>query len=97
MYNSVQKSKMVKGRSNNAILAACIYIACNNESVPRTFKEICAVSNSSKKDIARCFKMIKSEVETNYTSTTPTDLIVIAEYFGKFKIIYFVYLIEPIL
>jgi hypothetical protein len=44
--------------------------------VPRTFKEICAVSNSSKKDIGRCFKIIKSEVETNYNSTTPIDLIV---------------------
>lgn len=44
--------------------------------MPRTFKEICAVSNSSKKDIGRCFKTIKKEVDTNYNTTTPADLIV---------------------
>jgi transcription initiation factor TFIIB len=67
---------VIRGRSTISILAACLYIACNNESVPRTFKEICAVSSSSKKEIARCFKMIKQEVETHYTSASPTDLIV---------------------
>jgi len=75
IYYKVHKNKLVKGRNNQAIIAACMYIACNNEAVPRTFKEICAVSNSSKKDIGRCFKIIKNEVETNYNSTTPADLI----------------------
>jgi transcription initiation factor TFIIB len=75
IYYTIHKNKLIKGRSNDAVIAACMYIACNNESVPRTFKEICAVSNSSKRDIGRCFKIIKKEVETNYNSTTPADLI----------------------
>lgn len=75
IYYTVHKNKIVKGRNNQAVIAACMYIACNNESVPRTFKEICAVSSSSKKDIGRCFKIIRNEVETNYNSTTPSDLI----------------------
>ena len=60
----------------NRINSVFLLLACNNESVPRTFKEICAVSNSSKRDIGRVFKIIKKEVETNYNSTTPADLIV---------------------
>ncbi len=78
IFQNVQKNKLGKGRSTNAILAACLYIACNNESVPRTFKEICAVSSSTKKDIARCFKLIKNEVGTQSgaVSATPADLIV---------------------
>ena len=36
---------------------ACLYIACRQEGVPRTFKEIVAVSTVSKKEIGRCFKV----------------------------------------
>lgn len=58
-------------------MALFLILACNNESVPRTFKEICAVSNSSKKEIGRWFKAIKKHIDSsNYTTTSPTDLIV---------------------
>ena len=30
--------KSLKGRSNDAIASACLYIACRQEGVPRTFK-----------------------------------------------------------
>ena len=44
--------KPVGGRSNDAVYAACLYMACRQERVPRTFKEICAVSTVSKKRLA---------------------------------------------
>ena len=37
-FKEVYESKSLKGRSNDAIAAACLYIACRQESVPRTFK-----------------------------------------------------------
>ena len=43
-YNLISEKK---GRSNEAIAAACLYIACRQEGVPRTFKEIVAVSSVS--------------------------------------------------
>ena len=90
----------MRGRSNEAIAAACLYIACRflssaislgslwdltenkscwvlaqsfssimtvsrQEGVPRTFKEIVAVSTVNKRDIGRCFKIIlKSHEDT---------------------------------
>lgn len=30
--------KTLKGRSNDAIASSCVYIACRQEGVPRTFK-----------------------------------------------------------
>ena len=33
--------KPVSGRSNEAVYAACLYMACRQERVPRTFKESC--------------------------------------------------------
>lgn len=34
----VHDGKNLKGRSNDAIASACLYIACRQEGVPRTFK-----------------------------------------------------------
>ena len=39
-FKEVYESKSLKGRSNDAIAAACLYIACRQDSVPRTFKVV---------------------------------------------------------
>jgi len=38
LFKQVHVSKTLKGRSNDAIGSACLYIACRQEGVPRTFK-----------------------------------------------------------
>ena len=58
LFKKVHDGKNLRGRSNDAISSACLYIACRQEGVPRTFKEIVAVSTVSKKEIGRCFKLI---------------------------------------
>ncbi|PIK46502.1 putative transcription initiation factor IIB [Apostichopus japonicus] len=65
LFKKVNDQKNLRGRSYNAIAAACLYIACRQEGVPRTFKEICAVCSVSKKEIGRCFKLILRALETN--------------------------------
>ena len=61
----VHDGRNLRGRSNDAIASACLYIACRQEGVPRTFKEIVAVSTVSKKEIGRCFKLILKSHDTN--------------------------------
>lgn len=39
-------------------------MACRQEQVPRTFKEICAACQVSKKEIGRVFKLILKNVDT---------------------------------
>ncbi|CAF0872800.1 unnamed protein product [Adineta steineri] len=59
LFKQCYENKCVRGRSQDAIVATCIYIACRQEGAQRTIKEICAISTSaSKKDIGRCFKQI---------------------------------------
>ena len=59
-----------------------MFIACRQQSVPRTFKEISAVtSNCTIKEIGRCYKIIrKTLVSSNATSgisaSSSSDLIV---------------------
>lgn len=73
MFKQVHDGKTLKGRSNDAIASACLYIACRKEGVPRTFKEICAVSKVSKKEIGKCFKLILKAHETCVELITSGD------------------------
>lgn len=73
LFKQVYESKSLRGRSNDAISAACLYIACRQEGVPRTFKEICAISRISKKEISRSFKLIIKNLETNVDVITSGD------------------------
>lgn len=59
LFKQCYENKCVRGRSQDAVVATCIYIACRQEGAQRTIKEICAISSTaSKKDIGRCFKQI---------------------------------------
>jgi len=73
LFKQVHDGKSLKGRSTDATSAACLYIACRQEGVPRTFKEICAVSKVSKKEIGRCFKLILKALETSVDVITTGD------------------------
>eukprot|EP00092_Neocalanus_flemingeri_P073810 GFUD01091169.1.p1 GENE.GFUD01091169.1~~GFUD01091169.1.p1 ORF type:complete len:311 (-),score=76.25 GFUD01091169.1:136-1068(-) len=78
LFKMVSDGKNLKGRANDAIAAACLYIACRQEGVPRTFKEIVAVSTISKKEIGRCFKLILKAHDTS------VDLITTGDFMSRF-------------
>ncbi|CAI5451014.1 unnamed protein product [Caenorhabditis angaria] len=73
IFKDVLDSKALRGKNNEAQAAACLYIACRKDGVPRTFKEICAISQVSKKEIGRCFKIIIKNLETNLEQITSAD------------------------
>lgn len=73
LFKQVHNQRSLRGRSNDAIASACLYIACRQEGVPRTFKEICAISKIPKKEIGRCFKLILRSLEENVEVITSED------------------------
>ena len=75
LFMKVQIGQNLTGHSNNAISAACLYTACRQEGVPRTFKEIVAVSSVSKKEIGRCFWQILKFHDTSREITRPGEFI----------------------
>lgn len=84
IFHKIYTEKLIKGRSNDAIIAACMYIACRQESVPRTFKEICTVSKSSKRDIGRCFKTILKSIQSININAPMIPTISSDDYFARF-------------
>ncbi|XP_050378585.1 transcription initiation factor IIB-like [Argentina anserina] len=64
MYKILEDRKWSKGRNLDALLAACLYIACTQEEKPRTLKEIFSVANgASKKEIGKAKEHIMKQLK----------------------------------
>ena len=51
-----------RGRNRDAVYAACLYIACRNLGMPRTYKELASVTAdgaAAKKEIGKMMLLIK--------------------------------------
>lgn len=59
MYKQVDDAKLFKGKSTDAIISGCIFIACRQLNCPRTFREIYALTNVPKKEIGKIFKSLE--------------------------------------
>jgi transcription initiation factor TFIIB len=62
-YRKAFERSLVRGRSITAIIAASLYAACRDGEVPRTLKDIAAVSNVKKKDLARSYRLLYREMD----------------------------------
>jgi transcription initiation factor TFIIB len=69
LYKKVEDSKQLKGKTIQSIIAACIFIACRQANVPRTFKEICALTKVPKNEIGRVYKIIEKNLMAGAQAT----------------------------
>lgn len=58
-YKRVDDAKAFKGKSQDAIMAGCIFIACRQCKTPRTFTEIFGLTRVPKKEIGRIYKSLE--------------------------------------
>lgn len=68
LFKRVDEEKLLKGKSQDAIIAACIFIACRQGRVARTFKEIVALTNVPKKVSSRALQTTLGSVLTSILS-----------------------------
>src|SRR5918912_1236862 len=61
-YRKVQERGLIKGRTIDSMLAASVYSACREMETPRTIKDIAAISNVNRKDIARSYRLLIFEL-----------------------------------
>ena len=59
LFKKVDDAKAFKGKSQDTIIAGCLFIACRQLGVPRTFKEIFTLTKVSKAEIGRIFKALE--------------------------------------
>src|SRR3990167_3335319 len=75
VYNYVLQRGLVRGRSMESVIAACIYAACRSYDIPRTLDEISAASDVERKEIGRTYRFIVRKLKIKVTPSSPKDYI----------------------
>ena len=68
-------NNLIRGRSIEAMLIASIYSACRLNSIPKTLDDFVEFASVDKKKIARCYRLILSELKINIRVSSPTNFI----------------------
>ena len=71
IYRKAMEKKLVRGRSIQGLVAACLYAACRNTETPRTLDDIAGGINIRRKDVARCYRLIFRELELKMPVVDP--------------------------
>jgi len=72
IYRKALDQGLVRGRSIAAIAAASLYAACRLTGTPRNLKEISEASLVSRKDVARCYRLLLRELDLTMPIADPT-------------------------
>ncbi|KAK7191357.1 hypothetical protein DPSP01_003031 [Paraphaeosphaeria sporulosa] len=62
LYKMTDDGKLFKGKSQDAVIAGCIFIACRQHGYGRSFREIYKLTRVSKKEIGRTFKILEAYI-----------------------------------
>lgn len=60
LYKRSEEEKLLRGKPLEAIIAACLFIACRQAHVPRSFREICTLTRVTKKSLGQCYKALEA-------------------------------------
>ncbi len=63
LYRKALDKDLIKGRSIDSTVAACIYACCRMSGVPRSMKMIADASQRDLKEVSRIYRLIFSEME----------------------------------
>mmetsp|Transcript_21560 Transcript_21560/g.51902 ORF Transcript_21560/g.51902 Transcript_21560/m.51902 type:complete len:448 (+) Transcript_21560:104-1447(+) len=78
MYKEVDdhhKEQKKSVRSTEALIVSCVYLACRDEGVPRTLKEMASVTEVTKKEMGKTFKHVQQLLGKTVQPTKPKDIV----------------------
>jgi len=73
IYRRAIEKELVRGRAMESLVAASIYAACRIHKIPRTLDEIAKYTKASRKDIARCYRLLIRELGIQIPLVDPVD------------------------
>ncbi|KAG7192409.1 transcription initiation factor IIB [Scheffersomyces spartinae] len=77
VYKLVYDERLLRGKSQELIMAAAIFIGCRRANVARSFKEIWALTNVPRKEIGKVFKIMNTIIREKNASSmyfTPDNI-----------------------
>ncbi len=63
IYRKAVDKNLIRGRSIPSLLGASLYAACREADTPRTLRDIEAVSNVKRKELAKCYRVLVEKLE----------------------------------
>lgn len=76
IYRKAGKADLIRGRRLNAMVAACVYIACREMNTPRTIIEISKNIQESRKSIAKNYRILFQNLRISVAIPDPISCIV---------------------
>jgi transcription initiation factor TFIIB len=76
VYRKAEERGLVRGRSISAMITAALYIACRETGTPRTLKEVATISNTKRKNLATCYRLLICEFDIRVPTADPMKCIV---------------------
>ena len=75
IYRKMANKNLIRGRSIEAMLIASIYLSCRLNCIPKTLDDFIEFATVDKKKIARCYRLILSELKINIKVSSPINFI----------------------
>ena len=63
IYRKALERGLIRGRSITEMITASLYAACRSMAIPRTLKDLTAVANIRRKDLARSYRLLIRELD----------------------------------
>jgi|TARA_B100000902_G_scaffold298498_1_gene285834 transcription initiation factor TFIIB len=75
IYKRAVEKQLVRGRSIEGVVAACIHASCRLNNMSRTLDEIGQHSRTGRKEIGRTYKKVMNELQIRILPTAPTEYV----------------------
>ena len=75
IYNYVLQRGLVRGRSMESVIAACLYAACRSYNIPRTLDEMATASDVERKEIGRTYRFVIRKLGIKVKQSSPKDYV----------------------
>jgi transcription initiation factor TFIIB len=73
IYKQLLEAKALKGKDQDTMTAACLYVGCRLENVARSLKEFAVVSQKSKTDIGKYLKIIQKKLKLSMDTVNASN------------------------
>ncbi len=75
IYRMALEKELVRGRSVEAMITAALYMACRKRMIPRPLDEITKYTRASRKEVARCYRLLLRELNIRIPISDPSTYV----------------------
>jgi len=75
LYRKALDKNLIRGRTVESVVAACIFMACKSFAVPKGFREVCEITKVHPKDFGKTYRFVSRKLGFKMSPTTAIDFV----------------------